>query len=207
MQEKGKALDGSRTASSGAPTGTSLKGSLGAHVWQARNSDGKCSLAVLFLWTPRNCCVSWEQACPSIVLNKKRNDFLKSTQKSLKHKTIPGTDSTQQNLGTTDFFIVFFFYIPSLCSLSFPRIAQFYRWEGIPVIQGDNSGDVTWISKPPTHHPRVPGSPFLRPLHSVLPLAVVSKCWVEHSLINHNSQEDTDDGCNSQDICHWKETT
>ena len=141
-------------------------------------------IAVLCLCSPRNCCVSWEQACPYTALNKRRNDFtLKSTQKSLEHKAIPGMDGTQICLGTTDFFMFLFSPYTSLCCLSFPSVAQSCRWEGILAIQGDHSRSGTWVSKLPPYHPRGLGSHFLSSLHSVLSLAVFSKCWEEYNLI------------------------
>ena len=161
------------------------------------------------LCSPRNYYVSWEQTCPYTALNKRRNDFtLKSTQKSLKHKAIPGMDGTQIYLGTMDFFMFLFLpYTSSLGSLSFPSVAQSYRWEGILVIQGDHSGSGTWVSKLPTLPPKGPWVSF-----SELPaLSLISGCLQQVlggiQSNYHNSQEDTDDGCNSQDICNWKETT
>lgn len=144
-----------------------------------------CYIAVLCLCSPRNYCISWERACPYTALNKRRNDFtLKSTQKSLKHKAIPGMDGTHIYLGKTDFFM--FLFSPctsSLCCLSFPSVAQSCRWEGILVIQGDHSGSGTWVSKLPPYHPRGRGTHFMSSLHSVLSLTVFTKCWEEYNLI------------------------
>ena len=144
-----------------------------------------CYIAVLCLCSPRNYCVSWEKACPYTALNKRRNDFpLKSTQKSLKQKVIPGMDGTHIYLGKMDFFMFLFSpYTSSLCCLSFPSVAQSWRWEGIFVIQGDHSGSGTWASKLLPYHPRGRGSHLLSSLHSVLSLAVFIKCWEEYNLI------------------------
>ena len=137
------------------------------------------------LCSPRNYYVSWEQTCPYTALNKRRNDFtLKSTQKSLKHKAIPGMDGTQIYLGTMDFFMFLFLpYTSSLGSLSFPSVAQSYRWEGILWSREIIQEVAPESASCPPSHPRGHGSPFRSSLHSVLSPAVFSKCWEEYNLI------------------------